>query len=146
MVRREITRRSFEGWRYSVFNHEDLHGWVLLVYLDRLSGSWTQVARLLNFGVEQIVWGGVLSAEYAAQGIVGSRILQRKTSSAGYAAHRVVGGRILQERTSSIEYAAQRVADGRIVQGRIASAGYATHRVVGGRILQGRIPSTGYTT
>ena len=49
-----------------MFNHEDLHGWVLLVCLDHLSGSWTQAARLLNFGVEQIVRGGVLSAEYAA--------------------------------------------------------------------------------
>ena len=66
MVRREITRRSFEGWWYSVFSHEDLHGWVLLVCLDHLTGSWTQAARLLDFGVEQIVWGGVLSTTYAA--------------------------------------------------------------------------------
>ena len=56
MVWREITRKSFEGSRYSVFGHEDLHGRVLLVSLDHLSGSWTKVARLLDFGVEQIVW------------------------------------------------------------------------------------------
>jgi len=36
MVWREITRRSFEGWRCSRFGHEDLHGWVLFICLYHL--------------------------------------------------------------------------------------------------------------
>jgi len=44
MVRREITRKSFEGWWCSDLGLENLRLW-MLVCLDHLISDWAQAAR-----------------------------------------------------------------------------------------------------
>ena len=49
VLRGEITKRSFSGWRYSVLGHEDLYGWMI-------SFCWS---KRLHHG-SGLSWGGIL--------------------------------------------------------------------------------------
>jgi len=97
VLRGEITKRSFGGWRYSVSGHEGLYGWMILscwsdwlhhgfglswggmpsLLGKRLSRGSLEGRRLLGGSLEAAYFGRFSFVIYAATGFAEGHVLGR---------------------------------------------------------------------